>query len=44
VAGEAGEPQSMAELTCPDALVIGIAQSSAMIAGISRDGVCMSAG
>ena len=27
-----------------DALVIGIAQSSALIAGISRDGVCMTAG
>ncbi len=44
VVSEAGESQSMAELTYPDALVIGIAQSSALIAGISRDGVCMTAG
>jgi undecaprenyl-diphosphatase len=44
VAAQADESQNMAELTYPDALVIGIAQSSALIAGISRDGVCMSAG
>jgi undecaprenyl-diphosphatase len=44
MAQEADESQGMAELTYPDALVIGIAQSSALIAGISRDGVCMTAG
>jgi undecaprenyl-diphosphatase len=44
VAAQADDSQSMAELTYPDALVIGIAQSSALIAGISRDGVCMTAG
>lgn len=34
----------MAVLTYTDALAIGAAQSTALIAGISRDGVCMTAG
>jgi undecaprenyl-diphosphatase len=34
----------MAQLSYQDALVIGFAQSTALIAGISRDGVCMTAG
>jgi undecaprenyl-diphosphatase len=34
----------MAELTYRDALVVGVAQSTALIAGISRDGVCMTTG
>ncbi|MGD0809167.1 MAG: undecaprenyl-diphosphate phosphatase, partial [Acidimicrobiales bacterium] len=31
-------------LSYADALVVGLAQSTALIAGISRDGVCMTAG
>ena len=34
----------MAELSYGDAVVVGLAQSTALIAGISRDGVCMTAG
>jgi undecaprenyl-diphosphatase len=34
----------MAQLSYKDALVVGLAQSTALIAGISRDGVCMTAG
>jgi undecaprenyl-diphosphatase len=34
----------MAQLSYRDALVVGLAQSTALIAGISRDGVCMTAG
>ncbi len=43
-ADSATDSQKMAELTYRDALVVGLAQSSALIAGISRDGVCMTAG
>ena len=35
---------AMAELSFGDAVVVGLAQSTALIAGISRDGVCMTAG
>ncbi|HXR22981.1 MAG TPA: undecaprenyl-diphosphate phosphatase [Acidimicrobiales bacterium] len=35
---------AMAELSFRDAVVVGIAQSTALIAGISRDGVCMTTG
>jgi undecaprenyl-diphosphatase len=34
----------MAQLSYRDALIVGLAQSTALIAGISRDGVCMTAG
>jgi undecaprenyl-diphosphatase len=35
---------AMAELSFGDAVIVGLAQSTALIAGISRDGVCMTAG
>jgi undecaprenyl-diphosphatase len=35
---------AMAKLRYGDAVVIGLAQSTALVAGISRDGVCMTAG
>ena len=40
----ADESDELAEITFRDATVIGFVQSTALIAGISRDGVCMSAG
>jgi undecaprenyl-diphosphatase len=45
-AGPAGEHagRELATLQFREAAVLGVAQSSALIAGISRDGVCMSAG
>ena len=53
-AGRAGRPRrlappahggrDLATLQFREAALIGVAQSSALIAGISRDGVCMSAG
>jgi undecaprenyl-diphosphatase len=36
--------RSLDELTPKDAVLVGFAQSTALIAGISRDGVCMSSG
>jgi undecaprenyl-diphosphatase len=42
--GEVSSANGMAQLGYKDALVIGLAQSTALIAGISRDGVCMTAG
>ncbi len=40
----ADEADELAEISFRDAVGIGFAQSTALIAGISRDGVCMSAG
>lgn len=40
----ADEAEGLAAITFRDAVGIGFAQSTALIAGISRDGVCMSAG
>jgi undecaprenyl-diphosphatase len=40
----ADESDELAQVTCRDAIGIGLVQSTALIAGISRDGVCMSAG
>lgn len=41
---EEASMEQMAVLTYKDAVAIGAAQSTALIAGISRDGVCMTAG
>ena len=43
-AEEVEAANGMAQLSYRDALVVGVAQSTALIAGISRDGVCMTAG
>jgi undecaprenyl-diphosphatase len=43
-ADEIEAANAMAKLSYGDALVVGLAQSTALIAGISRDGVCMTAG
>ncbi len=43
-ADEIEAASAMAKLSYGDALVVGLAQSTALIAGISRDGVCMTAG
>jgi undecaprenyl-diphosphatase len=40
----ADESAELSEITFRDATVIGFVQSTALVAGISRDGVCMSAG
>ncbi len=40
----ADQAPELAEITFRDSVGIGLAQSTALIAGISRDGVCMSAG
>jgi undecaprenyl-diphosphatase len=40
----ADEAEELSEITFGNAVGIGFAQSTALIAGISRDGVCMSAG
>jgi undecaprenyl-diphosphatase len=40
----ADEAEELSEITFRNAVGIGFAQSTALIAGISRDGVCMSAG
>ena len=42
--GESEGARSLATLEFKEAGIIGLAQSSALIAGISRDGVCMTAG
>ena len=41
---KAGGGRKLETLDYKEALVVGVAQSSALIAGISRDGVCMTAG
>jgi undecaprenyl-diphosphatase len=38
------DPQVLASLRLRDAVFVGIAQSAALLAGISRDGICMVAG
>jgi len=43
-AGDGGGGRQLATLDFKEAGIIGLAQSSALIAGISRDGVCMTAG
>jgi len=40
----ADQADELSEITFRDAVAIGFVQSTALIAGISRDGVCMSAG
>jgi undecaprenyl-diphosphatase len=44
LAAEGGEGRPMESLTYVEAAGIGVIQSSALIAGISRDGVCMTGG
>jgi len=41
---EVADSAEMAALNYRDALAVGVAQSTALIAGISRDGVCMTTG
>jgi undecaprenyl-diphosphatase len=38
------DPAVMASLTLRDAIVVGVAQSASLLAGISRDGICMVTG
>jgi undecaprenyl-diphosphatase len=42
--GDEGGERRLETLHYKEALVVGVAQSSALVAGISRDGVCMTAG
>jgi undecaprenyl-diphosphatase len=44
VGTDAHDPEVLASLRLRDAVVVGVAQSAALLAGISRDGICMVTG
>ncbi|HXR54255.1 MAG TPA: undecaprenyl-diphosphate phosphatase [Acidimicrobiales bacterium] len=44
VGTDAHDPEVLGSLRLRDALVVGVAQSAALLAGISRDGICMVTG